>query len=1024
MKTKSLPFLVLVLVLGCISVRGIQAQRASSAAPPVPTDLPSDAVRYAVLLSGNRAGLQANWTTPDGVRHYHYEFNDRGRGPKQRTTMWLGEGGIPTQIDIAGHDYFKAATDEHFLLSGGKATWKSTSEQGERQVSGKAIYVAAGAPPEGVASLAQALLAAPKGKLALLPEGEAGITRVDELEVEASGQKKKVAQYEISGLDFTPTPVWLEVDGTFFALSSGWFGVVREGWESALPAIEKAQDARRDARQAEMAKQLARKPVGALVIQHAALFDPETRSVRPEMTVVVNGKRIEAVGPDGGVNLPPKGELIDARGMTLLPGLWDMHVHISGVDGVLHLAAGVTSVRDLANDTEQLLALRKRIEAGEAVGPRIAVMAGFLDGRGPYQGPTKVFADSEEEAKAEIEKYQKLGYEQIKIYSSIKPELVPKLVELAHANGMRISGHIPANMTAEQAVRMGMDEIQHANMLLLNFMPEVKDTRTPARFTAVAENGAGLDLKSERVQGFIRLLKERKIVVDPTLATFEGLFCGRPGKMDPAFAAVADRLPPQVRRGFLTGGLPVPAGKDQQYCDGHRAMIQMVGELYKAGVTIVPGTDTLPGFGLHRELELYVQAGIPASEVLYMATLGSARVAKRDAELGSIAPGKLADMLLVAGDPTKQISDVRRVRTVIQDGVVYQAEALDRAIGVRPQTTAASGEPGGGSSDESLLTPEERKHLRNIRQLTKGGENAEAYFSADDKKLIFQAHAGEGKCDQIYIMDLKGDVERMVSTGDGKTTCSYFFPDGKRILYASTHGASPACPTPPDYSRGYVWKLHPEFEIYTAKPGGTNLKRITNNPGYDAEATVSRDGKKIVFTSFREGDLDIYAMNANGKNVKRLTTELGYDGGPFFSPDGKKIVYRAYHPKTPAEVADYQELLKTGLMRPVRFEIYVMDAGGKNKKQLTDNGAANFAPFFHPDAQRIIFASNQHEPRGRNFDLYMINVDGTGLERITNHALFDSFPMFSSDGKLLVWASNRNQKQRGETNIFIAEWVD
>jgi len=1018
MKTRALPSLLLILVLGCIFVRGVFAQGAASA---VPADLPADAVRYAVLLSGNRAGLQASWTTADGARHYHYEFNDRGRGPKQRTRMVVGPDGIPTQIDIGGNDYFKAPTDEHFTLSSDKAVWKSTSEQGERQLIGKAMYAAASPPPEGLAVLARALLAAPEGKLALLPEGEARIARVGELEVAAGGLKKRITQYEITGLDFMPTPVWLEADGGFFALSSGWFGVVREGWEAVLPAIEKAQDARRDARQAELAKQLARKASGALVIQHAALFDPETRSVRPGTTVVVNGNRIQAVGPDGKVAIPAGAEVIDATGKTLLPGLWDMHVHISGVDGVLHMAAGVTSVRDLANDTDQLLAMRKRMDSGEAIGPRV-VMAGFLDGRGPYQGPTKVFADSEEEAHAAIETYAKLGYVQIKIYSSIKPELVPRLVELAHANGMRISGHIPAYMTAEQAVRMGMDEIQHANMLLLNFMPNVKDTRTPARFTAVAENGAGLDLSSERVQAFIRLLKERKIVVDPTLATFEGLFCGRPGSMDPAFAAVSDRLPPQVRRGFLTGGLPVPPGKDQQYCDGHRAMIRMVGELDKAGITIVPGTDTLPGFGLHRELELYVQAGIPAPEVLYIATLGSARVMKRDAELGSIAPGKLADLVLINGDPTKQISDIRRVTTVIKDGVIYQADALDRAIGVRPQ--ADGGASGDASGDEALLTPEERKHLRNIRQLTPGGENAEAYFSADNRKLIFQAHAGEGKCDQIYIMDLKGDVERMVSTGDGKTTCSYFFPDGKRILYASTHGASPACPPPPDYSRGYVWRLYPEFEIYTAKPDGTDQKRLTNNPGYDAEATVSRDGKKIVFTSYRDGDLDIYTMDPNGKNVKRLTTELGYDGGPFFSPDGKKIVYRAYHPKTPAEVADYQELLKTGLLRPVRFEIFVMDADGSNKRQLTDNGAASFAPFFHPDGKRIIFASNQHEPRGRNFDLYMINLDGTGLERITTHPLFDSFPMFSSDGKMLVWASNRNQKQRGDTNIFIADWVD
>jgi Tol biopolymer transport system component len=322
-----------------------------------------------------------------------------------------------------------------------------------------------------------------------------------------------------------------------------------------------------------------------------------------------------------------------------------------------------------------------------------------------------------------------------------------------------------------------------------------------------------------------------------------------------------------------------------------------------------------------------------------------------------------------------------------------------------------------------LLLPEE-KHLRNARQLTFGGENAEAYFSFDDKQLIFQYHEGPGACDQIYTMDANGGNRRMVSTGRGRTTCAYFFPDGKRILYSSTHGAGADCPPPPDRSRGYVWKLYPEYEIYTARPDGSDLRRLTNNPGYDAEATISRDGKRIVFTSFRNGDLDIYSMDASGKHLRRLTTELGYDGGPFFSADGKKIVYRAYHPETPEEIADYKELLKSFELHPRRFEIFVMNADGSNKRQITHAGAASFCPFYHPDGKRIIFASNMKDPGGRNFDLFLINEDGTGLEQITYHPLFDGFPMFSSDGKKLVWASNRNGKVRGETNIFIADWVE
>lgn len=326
-------------------------------------------------------------------------------------------------------------------------------------------------------------------------------------------------------------------------------------------------------------------------------------------------------------------------------------------------------------------------------------------------------------------------------------------------------------------------------------------------------------------------------------------------------------------------------------------------------------------------------------------------------------------------------------------------------------------------ANANLLLPSET-HLRNARQLTFSGENAEAYFSADDRWIIFQSKDAAGQCDQIYVMDIEGKQRRQLSTGGGKTTCSYIFPDGKHILYASTRGAGPACPPPPDYSRGYVWKMYFDFDIYIANRNGSEARALAPAPGYDAEATISRNGKKIVFTSMRDGDLDIYTMDAKGKNLKRLTHETGYDGGPFFSADGKKIVYRANHPKTPEEIAEYRQLLTDGVMRPRWFEIWVMDADGSHKKQLTDYGAASFAPFFHPDGKRIIFGSNMHDPRGRNFDLYLINVDGTGLERVTYHETFDSFPMFTSDGKKLVWASNRNASKQGDTNIFIADWVD
>jgi len=328
----------------------------------------------------------------------------------------------------------------------------------------------------------------------------------------------------------------------------------------------------------------------------------------------------------------------------------------------------------------------------------------------------------------------------------------------------------------------------------------------------------------------------------------------------------------------------------------------------------------------------------------------------------------------------------------------------------------------GAANPQRLELPAE-KHLKNIKQLSFGGENAEAYFSADGKQLIFQSTRDGRECDQIYTMNIDGSGTRLISTGEGRTTCSYFFPSGKRVLYSSTHLGSKQCPERPDFSKGYVWAVYPSFDIFTANPDGSDLKQLTTTAGYDAETTISKNGK-LVFTSTRDGDLDIYTMNADGKNVRRLTNELGYDGGPFWSPDGKQIVYRAYHPQTEKDKADYSTLLHQNLIRPTTLEIMVMNADGSNKRQVTRNGKANFAPYFFPDNKRIIFASNMDDPKGRNFDLYKINSDGSGLERITFNETFDGFPMFSPDGKKLVFASNRNAASRGDTNVFIADWVE
>ncbi len=346
------------------------------------------------------------------------------------------------------------------------------------------------------------------------------------------------------------------------------------------------------------------------------------------------------------------------------------------------------------------------------------------------------------------------------------------------------------------------------------------------------------------------------------------------------------------------------------------------------------------------------------------------------------------------------------------------------AIGVLVLGCAPSGTPGTEVGASALALEEGETHLANLRQLTFGGNNAEAYFSRSGAQLIFQRQekVGEG-CDQQYIMNIDGTGMRRVSNGDGRTTCGYFYDDDQRILYSSTFEHDVACPVPPDQSRGYVWPLG-HLEIYTARADGTDLQRLTENGAYNAEATVSPNGQRIIFTSTMDGDIELYTMNIDGSDLVRVTHRVGYDGGAFFSPDGSRIVWRAAYPESAADSADYLQLLEARLVRPARVEVWVANADGSDPRQVTSLGGANFAPFFHPDGQRILFSSNFDNPRSGAFDLYLINVDGTGLERVTTYPGFDSFAMFSPDGTKLVWASNRYQANEGETNIFIADWIE
>ncbi len=641
--------------------------------------------RFTVLLMGQKAGTQT-CTTMGRETRCRFEYSDRGRGPKLEASFVTDKASLPVRIEISGNNYLKDRVAERFTLEKGVARWKSTVESGETSLRAPALYVPFDSVPEADALLVRALRAAKGNVLPLLPAGEARIAGSVPIEVPGPAGTLKLTRVDVTGLGLEPQRVFLDETGELFASGNAWLMTIREGREAAAPEILKSEEAAEAAESARRANELATRPKGPVVFRDVDLFDADAAAVRPHQTVVVTGEKIASVGPAESTGVPEGARIVEGKGRTLLPGLWDMHVHVgSDTDGVLYLAAGVTSVRDLGNDLPKVTERRGRFDTGVAVGPRLLTSV-LVDGPGPFAGPTKFLVSNLEEGRAAVEACaQSPGCGRLKIYSSIKPELVPGLVREAHAKGLRASGHVPAFMTAEQAVRDGYDEIHHVNFLFLNFLfDKVKDTRTPARFTAVAENAALLDLGSEAVRRFLRMLEVRGVVVDPTVGVFEDLFLSRPGKVPEAWATVADRLPPQVRRGLLAGGLPVAEGAEKRTHASFDALLKMVRLVHESGVRIVAGTDGFAGFTLPRELELYAKAGIPPAEVLQIATLGAASVAGRSDDLGTIAPGKLADLVLVEGNPAERISDVRKVSLVVKGGTLYDPAALLKSVGVRP----------------------------------------------------------------------------------------------------------------------------------------------------------------------------------------------------------------------------------------------------------------------------------------------------------------------------------------------------
>ena len=635
-------------------------------------------LKYSMYFADNKAGYFESSLSEDGSYKYVFEYNDRGRGPHLEESIWLNEDGFTEKLQIQGHNYLKDTVTEVFNLTENEARWESTSENGSSKPVNNSFYVGGNSSYGNTELLIRKLLNTPNKSINLYPEGNLKITGVEKIQINDTINLNLI---ELVGFSFTPNYYWFDMDNRFFAAPSTWLSAIRNGYEPISEKLLELQTTKEKEYYAKAAKELTEIPEGRVLISNVNIFDSQNGSILKNRYVILNGNKIENI-MENNTNLPEVAKIIDGTNKTLLPGLFDMHTHMDRSGGILNLAAGVTSARDLAN-TFDFPDIVKEFDNNTVIGPRILIMSGFIDKAGPYAGPVGKIINNLEEGLEAIDFYKERGYQQIKLYSSIDPDWVKPLAKKAHQLDMKLSGHIPSFMHADQAIEDGYDEIQHINMLALNFMSDTLDTRTPLRFSMIGEQIHTIDLEGVEFLKFVKLLKERNIVIDPTVSFFEGMLGTKAGEPDPQFAEILDRLPIQVKREFYNVGLPIPVGKEKQYKDSFDRLLEMIRVLYENDVTIVPGTDALLGFGLHKELENYVKAGIPTSEVLRMATIISAQVTGHADQLGSIEIGKLADVILVDGNPLENISDIRRVELTIKNGNIYDARTMYKAIGTK-----------------------------------------------------------------------------------------------------------------------------------------------------------------------------------------------------------------------------------------------------------------------------------------------------------------------------------------------------
>ena len=646
------------------------------------------AIQYNIYNKEDTAGTMLVEQNGNLVKS-NLELGWNNRRIKTEEVFTVDERGFITSQSIKGISAFGAPIDETFSFENGQAVWKSLNENGQAQTKGDKFYVAIDGTGASNNFLVKALLNDDDNKVDLLPSGTASLIKLKSVTLNNGKEDKTVHLIGLTGFGFTPTFSWYDDDNNFFATDGGgWFGIIPEGWgREHLEILSKAQKSADNEYLKQLSQKLTRTIATPILVKNVNYFDVHTGKLVEKQNIIIEEGKISMIG----TMLPKFSEalIIDGEGKTVIPGLWDMHGHLSKSDGLLNIPAGVTNVRDMGNTHDNITDIERMSEANEIMGGDV-YRAGFMDRESPYAMKMGKTVDSLESAKAAVDWYAENNYPQIKTYSSMEPEWIKPLADHIHSKGMRLSGHIPAFMTAEEAVDAGFDEIQHINMLFLNFLGKNVDTRQRLRFTLVGEKAGELDLNSKEVEDFIAKLKQKGTVIDPTLMVFRWLFQAKAGVVNPELAAVYEHLPVTVSRSFKKAVLDIKDEERDAYNKSTEALSAMVKKLHDSGVHIVPGTDNIAGFSLHQELIDYSKAGIANADVIKLATIGSAKVVGAEGKAGSIEEGKIADLVFIEGNPLVDIEDIRKVALVIKGQNIYRPDEIYDAIGVKPFTRSIS----------------------------------------------------------------------------------------------------------------------------------------------------------------------------------------------------------------------------------------------------------------------------------------------------------------------------------------------